>query len=338
MIDLFINRCDACETAWQGHIESLEHSRVIDGNLLAAKKALSELGCDKVLLESLDGSNHGLESLIGEPVDWKNMGSYDLHIFKKNLIEKLDAEHANALASADAAIEGLWSNIRERVQLFLSFEFERKECIKVLKEQADELTSVQKAELENTVVSYATFDYKTAKLAVDSLKNAIAMANKYMGVIQKYSKVPTENLNDMDQETIADIKEKFDASVLGNEEAQTFFANLITKRVAGKTYKELGYTVGNISDLAQDVARNVMNFYKELDKFAAANKRLGDAEAKKGNYGTSDLWAVYSDIFKILRDADRCYKTVEAHLFRTQQKVVRYVNANKAAEAKNNQQ
>ena len=330
----YLNKMEACDTIWQGNMSALTHARNVHKDIITASQVLNERGCDKVVLESLDGDNRALEALVGESVNWREMGSYDLHQFKKRLFECLDREEASAVESVEMAIEGLWSNMMERVVLFMSFESERKECIQVLKEQSDELTSEQKAELENTKVSYATFDYNTAKAVVDNLKNALAICNKYLAAIQKYTTTPSENLNDMDNEYIQEMKEKFEATAIANEDAGTFFAQMITRRVSGKTFKELGYNVGNLASLSQDVSRNVMNFYKQLDTMVKANKRLGNAEAKRGNYGSSDLWDIYSSIFKILRDADRCYKTVEVHLFRTQQKIVRYVNANKAAAAK----
>lgn len=333
MLEL-LNQIEACDTAWQGSMHALQHAKNVQHDIATASQVLNERGCDKVVLESLDGNNRALEALVGEAVNWREMGSYDLHQFKKRLFECLDRENATAIEGAETAIEGLWSNMVERVLLFTSFESERKECINVLKEQSDELTSEQKSDLENTKVSYATFEYSVAKEVVDNLKNAIALCNKYLAAIQKYTTTPADRLNDMDHEYIQEMKEKLEAASLANEDAGTFFAQMITKRVSGKTYKELGYTVGNIAALSQDVARNVMNFYKQLDVMVKANKRLGNAEAKRGNYGSSELWDIYSTVFKILRDADRCYKTVEVHLFRTQQKIVRYVNATKAAQAK----
>ncbi len=334
MIEL-INGISACDTNWSQYESVLMRHLEVRQNVSNALHAFNERGCDKVLLESLDGSNEGLKHLLGREVTWKEMGTYELHCLKKEIIDALEEQLDCSNKNCDEAFEGFFSNIRERIQLFMSFESERKECIKVLSNQADELTSEQKQELEKTKVSYATFDYKTAVMAVGNLKLAISLCNRYFDAIKKYANTPSENLSDMDREYIADMKEKLEATSISNEDASAFFGQLITKRVSGKSYKELGYNVSNLQSLANDVSRNVMNFYRQMSAMLKANERLGNAEAKRGNYGSSDLWDVYTNIFKILRDADRCYKTVEIHLFRTQQKIVRYVNANnKAAEQK----
>lgn len=335
MIEL-ISRIEQCDVTWNIHEKTLVDNLKVESNVSAALHAFLGRGCDKVLLGSIDGTDNGIETLLGEKVDWENMGTYDLHCLKVKIMNKLEEQLELAHSKCSAANEGFFGNIRERISLFLSFESERKECIKVITEQADELTSQQKAELETTVVSYATFDYKTAKSVVDNLKKAIDLCNKHFSAIKKYASTPADKLNDMDIEYISDMREKLEATTLGNEESGEFFAQLITKRVAGKKYRDLGYTVNNLQELARDVNRNVAGFYRQMSDMMKVNERLGKSEAKQGNYGSSDLWSIYSNICKILRDADRCYKVVEVHLFRTQQKIVRYVNENKRAEEKAN--
>lgn len=326
------------DVKYMEQVSSFNTNKQVVEDTSVALESLHKVGCSPIFLEALDGNNNGLSQLLGEDVQWQTMNTYELHQLKLKLQQRLEEENTAAVDNCGIAMESIWSNIKERLLLFTSFESERKNCIAVLTKQINSLESEQKKQLEDMTVSYDTFDYKTASLVVNNLKRTIDLCNKNISFIQRFIKTPEDELSDMDKEYISELKEKFESATLGNDDAVTFFSDLIkAKTPSGKTLKELGYTVGTIASLATDVQRNVMNFYRQLSVMTKTNERLGNAEAKRGSYGTSDLWEIYMSIFKVLRDADRCYKIIESHLFRTQQKVIHLLKKSGYQETSENQ-